>query len=67
MPLGPGKYDDLCTQARQAAGAVFTLLVIGEGIHGSGFSVQIVEPGFTPDIPALLRHMADEIERGEGK
>jgi hypothetical protein len=63
--LGPGKYDDLCTQAREAAGAVFTLLVIGGGKKGTGFSVQVVEPGFTPDLPALLRAVADEIEEDQ--
>jgi hypothetical protein len=38
------------------------ILVVG-GLRGNGFSVQTVDPDFGRNIPAMLRQMADEIER----
>jgi hypothetical protein len=60
---GPGKYDDACTIARESTKAVACLLVVIEGEHGNGFSVQTLEPDLLPVIPALLRTMAAEIEK----
>lgn len=59
---GAGKYDQLCTAAREQAGAVGCILIVFGGVRGSGFSVQM--PGFALDkIPETLRNMADVIER----
>jgi hypothetical protein len=61
MPVGPGHYDDLCTQAREQADAVATLLIIIEGNRGNGFSCQApVE--WTARLPAILRRVANDIE-----
>lgn len=60
---GPGKYDDACTDAREATHAVACLLIVLEGEHGNGFSVQTLEPALLPVLPALLRQVAQEIER----
>lgn len=60
---GPGKYDDLCTDARkaaQAAGGV-VLIVLG-GHRGDGFSAQLPTPNDLIRLPAILRRVADEIE-----
>ena len=38
------------------------VMVVG-GLRGNGFSVQSVDPDFARNIPAMLRQMADEIER----
>lgn len=67
MALGPGKYDDLLTVAREAArarepnilGAV--LIVVAPPGNGSGFSCQLTMDGMR-GLPALLRFMADGIE-----
>lgn len=40
MAFGPGKYDDLCTYAREAAKAQGVVLIVTDGERGSGFSVQ---------------------------
>lgn len=40
MPLGPGKYDDMCTMVREATGAQAVVVVIVGGSRGDGFSVQ---------------------------
>ena len=63
MPQGPGKYDDICTEARVAASAEAVVLIVLGGEKGSGFSVQAIEGDITRRLPALLRSVADEIER----
>jgi len=61
MPVGPGKYDDLCTYARENAKAEGAILLIFHGEKGSGFSCQ-ADLMTTLSIPHLLRQMADQIE-----
>jgi hypothetical protein len=68
MPLGPGKYDDLCTDIReyvglggselQSGGGVI-LIVIG-GDRGNGFSCQ-ADLETTLLLPDLLEDMAKQI------
>jgi hypothetical protein len=60
--IGPGKYDDLCTEARVKAKASGALLIIIGGERGLGFSVQ-AELWMLKDIPDLLRKTADLIEK----
>lgn len=60
--IGPGKYDDLATLARFRADARGVILIVIEGNHGSGFSVQ-APAATTLALPAMLRLMANEIER----
>lgn len=60
---GPGKYDDLCTKARLAAGPdAGAALIIVNGIHGQGFSCQM-SGEMLIGFPKMLRVMADSIER----
>jgi len=61
MPVGPGKYDDLCTYARETAKAEGVAMIVLKGINGSGFAVQ-GSLQMTMDLPRLLRTMADDIE-----
>ena len=63
MSLGPGKYDDLCTKIRREAKAVGAAVIIVQGAHGNGFSVQMPLE-LTLVLPRILREMADEIEAG---
>lgn len=62
MPLGPGKYDDACTQAREATGAGTAVLIVIGGHHGPGFSVQSDDAVVLAGLPALLRSVADQIQ-----
>ncbi len=62
MALGPGKYDDLCTYARITAGAEGAILIILNGVAGSGFSCQLPLTGQLA-IAGILRTIADEIEQ----
>lgn len=61
MPAGKGKYDDLTTYVREQSEARAVIVMVIDGIHGSGFSIQ-TEVGGILNLPHLLRHMADEIE-----
>jgi hypothetical protein len=65
MANGPGKYDDVCTCAREATGARTVVLIVLEGREGSGFSVQSNNPPSVMRtlLPNLLREMAADIER----
>jgi hypothetical protein len=62
MAFGPGKYDDAVTTLREILGARGILLVVVDGIHGSGFSAQL-PPRETLTLPEILRHLADEIDQ----
>ena len=61
MPLGPGKYDDLCTYVRSQAHAAGVLVIILGGDKGDGFSAHL-EPQIYSQMPAFLRDTADQIE-----
>ena len=66
MPIStkdnPGKYDNLCTEARLKAKAHSAVLIILGGDKGFGFSVQMPEKAIA-GLPAILEHMAAEIRR----
>lgn len=64
MMIGPGKYDDLATDARQRAEADGVILIVIEGGERGSicFSCQATIP-VTLSLPKMLRMMADEIER----
>lgn len=61
MPLGPGKYDHACTEARLATGGGVLLIVI-DGYHGTGFSAQLSLED-TLKVPEILRSVANNIEK----
>jgi hypothetical protein len=60
---GPGKYDEACTVARAMTKGIGVVLIVIEGEHGNGFSVQTLEPDLLPVLPALLRVIANEMSR----
>ena len=64
--LGPGKYDELCTQAREHAQARGVLLLVIGGTKGSGFSVQ-ADLETTLKVPGILRLLAAQIEADGGQ
>lgn len=57
---GPGKYDDACTQARLSTNALGAILIVLDGKHGNGFSVQ-VPLHVLPALPELLETVARQI------
>ena len=64
LQIGPGKYDNLATYVREASGGKTVLVAVLYGKLGSGFSVQStsLKDAFET-LPALLRAVADEMER----
>lgn len=72
MAYGPGKYDDTCTLAREHAEAQACIVIIRNGKHGSGFSLQVAgTPGdlhmINATLPAVLRELAEQIEKENGR
>jgi hypothetical protein len=65
MSLGPGKYDELCTKAREDAKADGLVMIVLYGELGSGFSCQAT-PEITANLPQLLRTVAKQIEESFG-
>lgn len=61
MPIGPGKYDDACTEVREKTGADGIILIVIRGNQGDGFSAQ-ASPEDTLRLPEMLRYMAQQIE-----
>lgn len=61
MPMGPGKYDDLCTYVRLAAKADSAIVMVFRGEHGDGFSVQATGD-VVVRLPKILRDTAQMIE-----
>jgi hypothetical protein len=60
MPLGPGKYDDLCTYVREKAEALGVVIVVLRGNQGDGFAMQATAAA-TLDAPRMLHYLADQI------
>ncbi len=62
--IGPGKYDEACTNARIATAATGgVLLIVLDGRHGSGFSAQLSLEA-QQYLPTMLREVATQIESG---
>lgn len=62
MAFGPGKYDEAVTTLREILGARGVLLLVVDGVHGSGFSAQL-PPDLTLSLPEILRDIADQIDQ----
>lgn len=63
MPIGPGKYDDLCTFVREKANAAAAVVVIVGGNKGAGFSVQCYSPMAVLALAELLEAAAKQMRR----
>lgn len=61
MAIGPGKYDDACTVAREATKARAIMLIVFGGEHGNGFSAQISDPDILRHMPSILEDIAAQI------
>ena len=61
MPVGPGKYDDVCTLVREKYHADGAIVCVLAGDLGSGFSVQ-APLDIQLRLPEILREIANGIE-----
>jgi hypothetical protein len=62
MAWGPGKYDAEVTALRLKLHADGVLIYVLNGERGSSFCAQL-PPAETFAMPAILRALADQIER----
>jgi ribose 5-phosphate isomerase RpiB len=63
MTTGPGKYDDVATMVREKTEAACVVVIVIDGNHGNGFSVQATNlGGMFAAVPIALRMAADQIE-----
>lgn len=60
MTMGPGRYDDVCTKARELAKAKGTLLIVLDGEKGNGFSCQ-ADLKTMSQVPDILENIARQI------
>jgi len=63
MARGPSKYDEIATVARESAKAAGVILIVLDGEHGSGFSLQTHDLRLVTSTPKILRDLADSIEK----
>ena len=62
MTRGPGRYDQVASDARVAAEAEGVCLLVLGGKKGDGFSVQVTSFVLLAEIPVMLRRVAVQIE-----
>jgi len=62
--IGPGKYDALCTIARELAHARGLVVIVFDGEYGSGIAVQLEDdPELVQALPGVLRKIASELDQ----
>lgn len=64
--IGPGKYDEACTKARESTKARGVVLIVFDGENGNGFSVQ-GDAAVITSLPRVLRAFASSIEYDIGQ
>jgi hypothetical protein len=62
MALGPGKYDDLCSEVRERASADGAIVIVLNGDRGSGFSCQANLQAMAA-LPDILERMARQLRQ----
>ncbi len=60
--MGPGKYDSVASAARHICVAEGVVLIVFNGLAGSGFQCQL-PPKLAEEMPKILREVAEQIER----
>lgn len=61
MTIGPGKYDDLATRIREDNDADAVVVVVINGIRGTGFSVQATGPALLA-LPQVFHDMSHAMQ-----
>lgn len=62
---GAGRYGRACSRARMNTEGRAVLLIVIGGQHGSGMSLQTVDETVVQGLPAILRNVANSIEKGQ--
>lgn len=66
MPVGPGKYDKQMMKALKDCKANQGILIVLDGSVGSSFCCRLSHAS-SLKMPALLRHIANDIEKEHKK
>ena len=66
MAIGPGIYNDVCTQVRIQTQARGVIVIIIDGEKGTGFSCQ-ADLLTMIQLPEMLEHVAEDIRSDESK
>lgn len=61
MPVGPGKYDDLCTLVMDKTKARAAIVIVIGGERGEGFSVQTGDLRVMAFLPEIIEQVAASI------
>ena len=61
MPIGPGKYDALATYALRASLADAVIVIVDNGINGSGFALQAINHVNGHALADVLEKIAKDI------
>jgi len=67
MKVKRSRYDDLCVYVREKADADLAAVIIMNGKHGTGFSLQAASPYFPHDLADVLEDMAQKIREQSGR
>ena len=62
MSAGPGRYDEEATALRVATDARGVVLLVVDGMRGTGFSVQMHSLEDVKRLPGALRDLASQID-----
>lgn len=57
-----GKYDDICETIIMGLEADAVIVIVAQGVMGSGFSFSARDPRMVDKVPKVLRELADMIE-----
>lgn len=66
MTIGAGKFDGVATLVRNVTGARGVVVIIFDGIRGSGFSAQLPDAAHHRPMVKALRAVLEQMERDLG-
>jgi len=61
MAEGGGKYGEICDEIFERLKARLVILLVSDGVHGTGFSLSTEDKGYLLGLPDALEEMADKI------
>ena len=65
MATAPGKYDNWGRTVREGTGAHGVVVIVLNGIRGTGYSVQAIDERSKPVLADLLQHVVDQMRSTE--
>ena len=63
MAEGAGRYDDLCVEVMRITNADCAIVLVVNGNHGNGCSVNFLDHDVIFRLPAILEEIASQIRQ----